>query len=126
MFQYFPDFVDQQLKIWDEKNCPAASNRKKILEIVSPSIQIVGDKYYWIAGTEEVHLLDHERAAGGGYARKLEKEEISQLPVEVVYVGPDSNGFVDDEEKAFANLVAIIAKMNLMQDQQFVSFPLGK
>ena len=126
MFQYFPDFVDQQLKIWDEKNSQVDTNRKKIIEIASPSIQMIGNMFYWIAGTEEIHLLYHERTADSGYAKKLDREEIDQLPVEVVYVGPDSHAFVDDEEKAFSNLVGIIARMNLMQDQQFVSFPLGK
>ena len=42
-----------------------------------------------------------------------------------MYVGPDTIAYVNDEEKAFTNLVAIVEKMNLMQDPQFVSFPLG-
>ena len=96
------------------------------MEIGSPSIQMIGGKYYWIAGAEEVHLLHHNRTAESGYAQKLERKELDELPVEIVYVGPENQSFVNDEEKAFGNLVAIIAKMNHMQDKQFVSFPLGK
>ena len=127
LFQYFPDFIDQQLKIWDEKNRPGDTNRKKILELSSPSIQQIDGKFYWIAGAEEVHLLNHERTVGSGasYARKLGTEEIAELPIELVYVGPDTIGFINDEEKAFTNLVGILERMNLMQDPKFVSFPLG-
>ena len=42
-----------------------------------------------------------------------------------MYVGPDTISYINDEEKAFTNLVAIVEKMNLMQDPKFVSFPLG-
>ena len=48
------------------------------------------------------------------------------MPVDIVYVGQSDVTFVNDEETAFTNLVSIIQKMNMMQDEQFVSFPLGK
>ena len=91
-FQYFPDFVDQQLKIWDEKNRPGDKTRKQILELSSPSIQQIGGQFYWIAGAKEVHLLNHERSVGSGdsYAKKLSTDEIADLPIELVYVGPDT------------------------------------
>ena len=89
---------------------------------------MIGDKYYWIAGAEEVHLLNHKRSIGDKtkYSKKLSKEEISELPVDLIYLGSDTTVFINDEEEAFTKLVGIIYKMNLMQDPQFVSFPLGK
>ena len=126
--QHFPEFIDQQLKIWADNRQPADNNRKETLELSSPSIKLIGDKYYWIAGAEEVHLLNHKRSIGDKtkYSKKLSKEKISELPVDLIYLGSDTTVFINDEEEAFTKLVGIIYKMNLMQDPQFVSFPLGK
>ena len=125
--QYFPDFIDQQIQKFDETHNPAITTRKNILELSSPSVEKIGDAYYWIAGSAEVHLLNHERNEENKfYARKLSPDEIAQLPVEIVYVGQENLIFLDDEEKAFTILVSIIEKMNSMQDPKFVSFPLGK
>ena len=126
--QYFPDFIDQQIQKFDETNNPALTTRKNILELSSPSVEKIGDAYYWIAGSEEVHHLNHEKNEENKfYARKLSPDEIADLPVEIVYVGEENLiTFLDDEEKAFTNLVSIIEKMNSMQDPKFVSFPLGK
>ena len=125
--QYFPDFIDQQIQKFDETNNPAITTRKTILELSSPEVEKIGDAYYWIAGSGEVHLLNHERNAENKfYARKLSPDEIADLPVEIVYVGNENFIFLDDEERAFTILVSIIEKMNSMQDPKFVSFPLGK
>jgi hypothetical protein len=56
----------------------------------------------------------------------LNSEEISELPLEVVYVGPMNLAFLDDDEAAFTKLVKIIQNMNMMQDPDFVGFPVGK
>ena len=88
---------------------------------------MIGGSYYWVAGSEEIHLLNHNRDAEKNevYARKLNKEEITELPVEVVYVGPVNLVFLDDDEEAFTKLVKIIQNMNMMQDPDFVGFPVG-
>ena len=73
--QHFPEFIDQQLKIWADNRQPADNNRKETLELSSPSIKLIGDKYYWIAGAEEVHLLNHKRSIGDKTKSTYKKPE---------------------------------------------------
>ena len=97
------------------------------MELRQPSIQQIDGAFYWIAGPEEIFILNHKRNNNDDrYARKLGPEEILCLPVDIVYVGEDTPRYLDDEEEAFAKLVKIIENMNLMQDKEFVSFPLGR
>ena len=96
------------------------------MELRKPSIEKIGEKFYWICSSEEVHLINHERSEDVNfYAHKLTVEELDDLPVEVVYVGTDNFSFLDDEQAALSILVKIIEKMNMMQAPEFYSFPLG-
>ena len=125
--QYFPDYIDQQLKLFDQNNNPVDITRKSILELTKPSIHKIDDDYYWIWGPKEVHHLNHVRSEGPGhYTSKLSEDDILNLPVELVYVGIGVNHFLDDEKKALDILLQIIMKMNMMQDTKFYSFPLGE
>ena len=91
-----------------------------------PSLHQIDDHFYWIAGPEQMFILNHEKTKNGdSYARKLGVEEILCLPVDIVYVGNEGPHYLDDEEEAFTRLVKIIENMNMMQDPDFVSFPLG-
>ena len=53
-------------------------------------------------------------------------DEIGKLPVEVIYIGPKAPTYKTDEKDAIKLLLEIIKNMNLMQDPEFYSFPLGK
>lgn len=124
--KYFPDFVEQQIKLHDQTSNSADTFRKPRLELQKPSIEKLGDNFYWIAGAEEVHLLNAKRSDSlDFYAHKLTAEELEELPVEVIYVGIEKFAFLDDEKTALDMLLKIIMKMNLMQSPEFYSFPLA-
>ena len=97
------------------------------MEFHSPRVEKIGEKYYWVVGQSEVHHLNHLKSEEANYySMKLSKEEIEELPVVIIYTGFDHNSYSNDEEKAFAILLEIIALMNSMQDPLWHSFPLGK
>ena len=97
------------------------------MEFHSPRVEKIGEKYYWVAGQSEVHHLNHLKSEEANYySMKLSKEEIEELPVVIIYTGFDQNSYSNDEEKAFAILLEIIALMNSMQDPLWHSFLLGK
>jgi hypothetical protein len=97
------------------------------MEFHSPRVDKIGEKYYWVAGQSEVHHLNHHKSEEANYySMKLSKEEIEELPVVIIYTGFDHYSYSNDEEKAFAILLEIIALMNSMQDPLWHSFPLGK
>ena len=111
---------------FEEARNSSNNTGKKVLELTEPSIQMLEGSFYWIAGPEDIFQLNHKRKIGDSYTRKLGAEEIMTLPVDIVYVGDEEPGhYLDDEEEAFARLVKIIENMNMMQDKNFVSFPLG-
>ena len=111
-------------KFEDAKNVSSDPNRR-VLELSKPSIQLIDNTYFWIAGAEEIFALNHMKDDPVDvYAKKLSVEEIQNLPFDIVYEGEEIS-YLDDEEEAFSKLVKIIENMNLMQDKDFVSFPLG-
>ena len=59
------------------------------------------------------------------FAMKLKEEEVESLPFEIIYSGNDEI-FEADEKEAFTIIVKIIELMNLMQDEEWFSYPLGK
>ena len=100
---------------YEEARSPSTST-KKVLELSKPSIQKIGEEFYWIAGSEEVFLLNTKRSTNGqDYAKKLRAEEILTLPIDLVYVGDEGPHYLDDEEEAFTKLVKIIENMNMMR-----------
>ena len=58
-------------------------------------------------------------------ATKLSQEEMEELSVEIVYVGPRSREFLTDEKRALEIITSMIQKVNLMQTSKIYSFPLG-
>ena len=127
LFQYFPDFIDQQLVAFDDENDQNLDPRKKILEFDKPKIKKVDDKFYWVAGPSEIHLLNfYKSEAENFFSKKLSDEEIKELPFDIIYTGPTTTSYSNDEEEAFKIILKIIDEMNAMQEPEWYSFPLGK
>ena len=84
--------------------------------------------YYFIAGAKQIHKLNHDYKSDVDefYSRKLSSEEIETLAVEVVWTGDENKEYSDNDGEAFDLLVSLIRNMNMMQDPDFHSFPLGK
>ena len=127
LLQYFPDFIDQQVKIFDQENDPSVASRKRVFEFSKPTVEEFDGKFYFLGGPAEIHLLNHEKnEAMDFYSIKLTQDEINELPVDPIYVGTSSSEvYLNDEKKALDQLLKIITKMNSMQDPKFYSFPLG-
>ena len=123
--QYFPYYIEQMVQAFDRANDPSTNSRKPIFEVKKPSVHKIMDKFYFIAGQAQVFLLSHKRAEGEAFAQKLSPDEINDLQMEPIYVGPVTPEYKTDEKEALELLLKIIAKMNLMQDPEFYSFPLG-
>ena len=122
LFQYFGLFVDQHLKLFDELHNPADDqHHKPIREVRKPSLQVIGEKYFWVSSPSDIFLLN----SGGNLAFKLSPEEITELPVEIAYVGQESPEYRVDEKRVFEIITSIILKMNMMQTSEVYSFPLG-
>ena len=58
-------------------------------------------------------------------ARMITEQEKNELDVHVIWTGDKEIDFEANEEEAINLLAVIITKMNLMQDQQFYSYPLA-
>ena len=107
---------------FDATNNPADATRKPVMEIKKPCLEMIDKKFYWIAGQEEVFLLNN----GNTFAYKMSPEEIGEMSVELVYAGQGNPiQFVVEEKRAFEIILQIIHKMNLMQTSKIYSFPLG-
>ena len=93
---------------------------KKTLHFYKPTVERFGNgddsKYYLIAC--EIFCLT-------GELKKLTSEEMDNLPVIISWKGPRLN-FSTDEKECFKLITDIIFDFNQMQDQEFVSFPVGK
>ena len=112
---------------FDEQNDPDLGPRKKILEFDKPKIKKHDDKYYWVAGPSEIHLLTYYRSEAENYfSKKLSDEEIQELPFDVIYTGQTTKSYSNDEEEAFKIILSIIDEMNAMQEPEWYSFSLGK
>ena len=53
------------------------------------------------------------------------KQEIEDLPVEIIFGGVEMTNFLVDEKRAFEIILLILLKFNSMQTSQIFSFPLG-
>ena len=128
--KYFPDLVEQAIEEYQNiKNGDAGQAgfvRKETREVSKPEIIKLGEKYFFIAGNNNIFHLNHVKAEDDKFARKLTKEEIDDLHVEIIWTGSEQIMYEDDEKTAFTILCSIIEKMNHMQDPQFYSFPLGR
>ena len=122
-FQLFPDFIEQQLQLFDATNNPSNTTRKPVLELKKASLEVIDQKYYWISGQVDVYRLNNADC----FAYKMSELEIDELPVELVYTGQNNPQFIVEERRAFQIILQIILKMNKMQpDSKFHGFPLGK
>ena len=122
-FQLFPDFIEQQLQLFDAANNPSDTNRKPVLELKKASLEVIDQQYYWISGQVDVYRLNN----ADSFAFKMSELEIGELPVELVYTGESNPEFLVEERRAFQIILQIILKMNLMQsDSKFHGFLLGK
>ena len=122
LLQYFGAFIDQHLLQYDQlqQGNQADINNKPVREVRKPSVELIDDKYYWVSGQQYIFLLDHDNVL----SYKMSEEEVNELTVEIVYVGPESPKS-SNEERVFELLVSMILKMNKMQTSQVYSFPLG-
>ena len=121
-FQLFGCFIDQYLKLFDEQVNPSTNTAKPVLEILKPSVELIGERRYWISGQHDIFLLN----SGNSFAYKMTQEEIVNLPVEVIFVGRDNPNYIVDEKRAFEIIVQIIGKTNQLQPPgNKLSFPLG-
>ena len=90
----------------------------------TPQLRKIEANYYWVAGTD-IYLINHDISEGmASFAKVLTQEEISLLPIEIVYTGPHQD-FNTDEEEAFRLVARVIELMNMMQDPEWHSYPLG-
>ena len=90
---------------------------KKTVQYYQPTVEQFEDEFYLISS--EVWCL------GGGVPRQLAPDEIQSLPVNISWKGQDCY-FRSDRKECIRLLCQIVSDMNLMQNQKFVSFPLGK
>ena len=98
---------------------------KKVFDIPEPRLIKIDGQFYWVSGENTVFHLNHDRSNSDEYfARKLESVEIENLSVTLVYTGV-SKEYKNDEKRMFQIILEIIDLMNGMQDDKFLSFPLG-
>ena len=115
------EFIEQQLEIFEEDTNPANTASRPMLELTHPDIRLIQDCHFFIAGHDNVYLLDSE----DHLAYKMSKEEIDELPVEILYTGQEKPNYQVDEKNALELIIKIIQKMNIMQTSEIYSFPLG-
>ena len=124
--KYFPDMIEQAVEAWQDANLLSdAPKRKPMKEMSKPQIVQIDGSYYFVAGAEEVHMLNHKKTPDDVFSRKLSKDEIQNLSLEIIWTGSTKYKYENDEKEAFKLLGEIFEKMNLMQDPKFYSFPLG-
>ena len=127
--KYFQDFIEQRIEDWQEdQDSQENVERKPMKEFSKPEVLKIGSSYFFIAGTDQIFLLNHEynkETELNFFSRKLSEEDIANLDVDIIWTGIKRFDFCDDEEEAFSLLNLIITKMNLMQEEEVYSFPLG-
>ena len=79
-----------------------------------------------IAGSDQVHWLNHQKTEDDKFSRRLTQEEISELPLEIIWTGSQKFVFENDEKECFTLVFTIIGNMNEMQDSRYHSYPLGR
>ena len=119
--QLFKDFLEQELQNYEGKVADGEiveAPEKVTQEMVKPDVVKIGDRYYFISGPDQVFMmLTEDDAHGSDFARKLDKDEISNLPVDLVYLAKPEV-FSDDVMQAFKWLDTILYNMNEMQDKK--------
>ena len=93
------------------------SRGKKSMQFTKPTVEKLGEEFFLVA--YDIFNLSAVPI------RKFSMEEIEELPVIISWKGPRIR-FETDPEKCFELLVEILADMNLMQDPNYRSFPLGE
>ena len=88
---------------------------KRVVQYHRPTVEEFNGAYFLISS--ETWIL-------GDAPRELTPEEIRELPVTISWKGPECH-FQSDKMECFSLLCQIISDMNLMQNEKFVSFPLG-
>ena len=125
--KYFPDLIEQAIEEYQNSKEEGGGGpvRKPVREYSAPVIDKIGDRYYFIAGRDQVHLLNHEKIEDQKFSRKLTEIDLEQMEVEIVWTG-STYEYENDEKEAFSLLCSIITKMNMMQDEEYHSVILGE
>lgn len=123
IFQYFKDFIEQEIeKYEDRRNAEDGYDeenvQKPFREVSRPSVIKIDAKFYFVSGKDQVFFLSTDDKAPE-LTRKLDLDEISSLPEDLLYTGKYES-FSDDEVPAFAELATIIYNMNLMQEEKVI------
>ena len=126
--KYFPDLIEQAIEVFQANNESAGddSAKKPLKEFSKPVVEKIGDRYFFIAGSDQIFHLNDQKNDDEPFAIKLSREEVEELEVQIVWTGSSQYEYDVDEKEAFDLLCSIIHKMNLMQDEQFHSVILGK
>ena len=128
LFQRFPTLLEQQLKLFDAACDDIVTHkrtRKQVVELEKEDLRKIDGAYYWIAGTDQIFLINHEISEENSeLARLLTAGEVKKLPQEFIFIGPKTE-YSDNEDEAFRLLVKIIELMNEMQEKDWWSYPLG-
>ena len=90
-------------------------SRKKSMQFRKPTIVELEGNLFLVSG--DIFSLWHP-------AMKLSQEEVDALPVIVCWTGPQMN-FETDEKTFYSLLSEVFGDFNLMQNRNFVSFPIG-
>ena len=107
----------------EDRGSGFAEGKKPSREIKRPSLVKIDGTLYFISGPEQVFNLNSNTLIDV-FARELTAEEIADFPESIIYTGEPEN-FKVDHEMAFRLLALIIYKMNEMQPDEFLSFPLA-
>ena len=88
--QLFKDFLEQELQNYEGKVATGEiveAPEKVIQEMVKPDVVKIGERFYFISGPDQVFMmLREDDAHASDFAKKLDADEISNLPVDIVYL----------------------------------------
>ena len=119
--QLFKDFLEQELQNYEGKVATGEiveAPEKVIQEMVKPDVVKIGERFYFISGPDQVFMmLREDDAHASDFAKKLDADEISNLPVDIVYLSKPEV-FSDDVMLAFKWLDIILYNMNEMQEKK--------
>ena len=100
------------------------TQRKATKSYTKPQMDRFNGTFYLISD-KVFRLNDLSTDPSLPYAEELTKDEVEQLPYKIVYDGPEME-FEADEEKFARIYTDILRDFMSMQNQEFISFPLGK
>ena len=126
--KYFPDLIEQAIEEYQENKTSdqAATCGKPTKEFNTPETCKIGESYYFIAGSDEIYLLNHRKTEDDKFSSKLSEADLEELEVEIIWTGSKQFKYETDEKKAFTLWCSIIHKMNLQQPEENHSFPVGE